>query len=126
MQNEFIQIDRAEVEQTILDLQQSKAVLERESAALIDRIKATANRIEALQQKLCQPARANGKKPRLHKGEGIAAILKVLNGPDGLGMSQVQIAEKTNISPSTVSRILSKNTDKVTEGADHMFRKKTG
>jgi DNA-directed RNA polymerase specialized sigma subunit len=124
MQNEQILIDRAEVEQTILDLQHSKAVLERESLALIERIKATANRIEALQQKLCQPARANGKTPRLRKGEGIANILKVLNGWDGLGMSQVQIAEKTGISPSTVSRILSKNTDKVAEGVDHLFRLK--
>jgi DNA-directed RNA polymerase specialized sigma subunit len=125
MQNEQILIEREEVEQTIVDLQHSKTVLERETVALTERIKAITSRIESLQQKLLQSPRVNGHKKRLHKGEGIAAILKVLNGPDGLGMSQVQIAEKTGISPSTVSRILSKNLDKVTEGVDHMFRRKT-
>jgi len=124
MQTEQVFLNRDELQQAIQDLGALRSRLYAEAKALEDRIKSLSNRIEILTLRLSAPAVVKGDKPRLHKGEGIASILQALNGPDGLGMSQVQISEKTGISPSTVSRILAKNTDKVAEGVDHLFRRK--
>lgn len=89
------------------------------------RITALGERIQSLQVKLEQSERAaSGKGFRLRKGEGIGAILKVVSGPDGLGLSQVQIAEKTGISASTVYRLLTKNPDRFVLGQDNLWRKK--
>ena len=120
-----ITIDRQTLEDTICDLSASKELLTRERDSIDNRIKALGERIVALQAKLDQAGRnSSGKGARLRKGEGIVAILKVLNGPDGLGMSQAQIAEKTGIPGSTVFRILKKNEDKFVAGPDNLWRKK--
>jgi hypothetical protein len=126
MQSQTIEIDREFVEQTLADLIDSKDLLCRERDNIVRRIDALTQRIQSLESKLSQAGRggANGKKPRLRKGEGIAAILNALNGPDGLGMSQAQISERTGIAGSTVFRLLNKNADKVALGVDMLWRKK--
>src|SRR5882672_5118653 len=105
MSDYSISIDRQTLEDTISDLLASKELLIRERDNINNRISAISGRIQSLQAKLEQSSRNGaGKKQRLRKGEGMAAILKVLNPQDGLGLSQAQIAEKTGISGSTVFR----------------------
>jgi DNA invertase Pin-like site-specific DNA recombinase len=125
MLNDNISLDRETVEKMLQDLTESESLLIRESQAVDTRIKAIRQRMEILKAKLAAPVKgANGKTPRLRKGEGVAAILNILNGVDGLGMSQAQIAEKTGISGSSVYRVLTKYTDKFVIGADNLWRKK--
>ena len=127
MLTETIAIDRQTLEDTICDLTASKELLTRERDSIDNRIRALGERIVALQAKLDQAGRhSSGKAPRLRKGEGVAAILKVLNGPEGIGMSQAQISEKTEIPASTVFRMLKnrKNEDKFVLGPDNLWRKK--
>jgi len=127
MQTDTIAIDRQTLEDTICDLASSKDLLSRERDNMDARIKALGERIAGLQAKLEQAGRNSpGKGTRLRKGEGLSAILKMLNGPEGIGMSQAQIAEKTGIPGSTVFRILKKqkNADKFILGLDNLWRKK--
>lgn len=120
-----ISIDRQILEDTINDLCESEKLLIREAQAITTRIQAIQERVKTLQEKLSQANRSAGSgNRRLRKGEGIASILRVLNGPDGLGLSQAQISEKTGITGSTVFRILNNNSDKVVVGQDRLWRKK--
>lgn len=125
MLNDNISIDRQMVEDMLKDLSESESLLVRESQSLELRIKAIRERMEALKAKLSAPIKgANGKGPRLRKGEGVDKILKVLNDLNGLGHSQAQIAEKTGISGSSVYRVLTKYPDKFQIGPDNLWRRK--
>src|SRR5947209_7242112 len=107
MSNESISIDRQILEDTIRDLSESESLLTREAQSIEARIKAIRDRVRTLQDKINQASKGAGSgNRRLRKGEGMAAILAVLNGPEGLGMSQAQIAEKTAIPGSTIFRLL--------------------
>jgi transcriptional regulator with XRE-family HTH domain len=125
MINENISLDRETVEKMLQDLTESESLLMREAQTLEARIKSIRERMEILKAKLAATVKGvNGKKPRLRKGEGVAAILKILNGVDGIGLSQAQISEKTGISGSTVFRLLNKNPEKFNLGVDNLWRKK--
>jgi hypothetical protein len=125
MLNEIITIDRQTLEDTICDLSKSREVLSRERDDMNTRIAALEIRIQSLRSKLEQSTKSsNGKSPRLRKGEGVNAILKVLNGESGIGLSQAQIVEKTGISGASVYRTLTKNPDKFVRGNDDLWRMK--
>ena len=125
MLNDNISLDRETVEKMLQDLIESESLLIREAVAVDGKIKAIRARMEILKEKLAAPIKgANGKTPRLRKGEGVTAILKVLNPVDGSGLSQAQISEKTGISGSTVFRLLNKYSDKFVLGVDNLWRKK--
>jgi len=125
MSNDPITIDRQILEDTIRDLCESESLLTRESQSIDCRIKAIRERVKTLQDKIQQANHGSGSgNRRLRKGEGIAAILKVLNPQDGLGLSQAQIAEKTGITGSTVFRLLKSNPDKVIMLVDNLWRRK--
>lgn len=125
MLNDNISLERQTVEDMLKDLEESENLLIREAQSVDSKIKSIRARMEVLKAKLAAPVKgANGKSPRLRKGEGVAAILKILNGLEGLGMSQAQIAEKTGISGSSVYRVLTKYTDKFQIGPDNLWRRK--
>jgi len=124
MTNDSICIDRQTLEDTICDLSASKELLEREAQTIATRVTAIGQRIQSLQEKLDQSARGSNGKSRLRKGQGVEAILKVLNPEGGLGLSQAQISEKTGIPGATVYRTLNKNKDKFVMLVDNLWRKK--
>ena len=125
MLNDNISLDRETVERMLEDLEESENLLIREAQTLEARIRSIRARMEILKAKLSAPVKGpNGKTPRLRKGEGVTAILKVLNPIDGAGISQAQISEKTGIAGSTVFRLLNKNPDKFNLGVDNLWRKK--